>query len=77
MQKLYIDFADVGVAGFEFLENASSSIDVIKDGSEFWLRDVSTGARILEHGDILEIQVTEDQGTALKLRFGEKITNSV
>jgi hypothetical protein len=77
MKKFTIPFRDCGVDGFEFLKSASSAIDIVKDGMEFWLCDIATGYRILSQGDILEISVTEEQETVLRLRFGDKISESV
>ena len=77
MKKLYIKFSDCGSDGFEFLENASCDIDIAKDGMEFWMCDAATGARILCPNDVLGVSMTEEQETAIRLRFGEKITESI
>ncbi len=51
-------------------------LDIVDDG-RFYLNDMATGARVLSNQDILECLVTPQQETALKLRFGEKISESV
>ncbi len=76
MKKLYIKFSDVGSEYFEILEDNVIGLDIVDDG-RFYLNDMATGARILSNQDILECLVTPQQETALKLRFGEKISESV
>lgn len=76
MKKYTIPFSVVGSDGFELLEATCQYIDIVDDGG-FWLADFSTNCRVLSNGDVLELTVTPEQETALRLRFGDKITELV
>lgn len=76
MKKFIIPFKDCGVDGFDLLESTCFNIDVVDNG-QFWMADYATGCRILSNEDILELTVTPEQETVLKLRFGDKISELV
>lgn len=76
MKKLYIKFSDVGSEYYEILEDNVIGLDIVDNGS-FYLNDMATGCRILSNQDTLECLVTPQQETALKLRFGNKISEKV
>lgn len=65
-------YRDCGYDNFEILEDSCSDLDIIENNN-FWLADVSTGARILSNRDELSFFATTEQEMFLKLKFGDKI----
>lgn len=76
MKKYTLPFKVCGPDGYDLLEATCHDINVVDDGS-FWLADVATGCRMLSTHDTLELTLTPEQETALKLRFGDKLQEIV
>lgn len=77
MKRFTIAYKYVGTENLDLLENASSNMDIIEDENAFFLCDMVTGLRILAARDILAFDLSDEQETLLKLKFGDKIQELV
>jgi hypothetical protein len=76
MKRFSLWYKDCGESGLAFLYENAQNIDII-DRDVFWLADMKTGLRILSLNDELCFYADPEQELAIRIRFGEKISELV